>query len=673
MFTLCVAFWIAGFSTKAALVLSENFSYADGPIVGAAGSPWAAHSGTSSNNEALVSSGKLQVTFARNEDIDAPLSGQPYATNSGAVLYASFVVNFSALPTSSGAYFAHFNPGSNFRAIIWANTTGAPAGLFRLGISNVGTGSIAPSGQLANNLSTNQNYFVVTRYNLGTGASTIWLNSISESDPSVTASDTAVPVTVSAFSFRQTSGEGTMLIDDLKVGTSFADVTSSNSVSAPVIANQPQSQTVLEGATVTFDVVASGNPSPTYQWQFNNANITNATSATFSLTNVTSANAGNYRVVVSNTSGSVTSDVATLTVNPSLSPAALSILTYNTKGNGATNWTTNAPQVQAIGRQMQYLRPDIITFQEIPQDLSSEMTNFVTAFLPGYSLVRNSGTDGFIRSTIVSRFPITRSTSWLDGADLKPWGYTNTASANADNFTRDLFEAQVTVPGFTRPLHVFTTHLKSSSGGYTEAAAKRAAEAAAITNFFATNLFVLYPNDPYFLSGDMNEANTNTTVIQRLISAPTDLRLTNPTNPVTGSINTYSIQASVSSRIDYIFPCGLLFSNIVSSQVFRTDLLNPVPSGLQTNDDKTASDHLPVLMTFANPYTTPFQITSVSLSNSSLTLNWQSSSGRQYRVESSTTLTNWIPFSATLMATGSNSSFTTNTTSGIKFLRLNRF
>ncbi len=252
------------------------------------------------------------------------------------------------------------------------------------------------------------------------------------------------------------------------------------------------------------------------------------------------------------------------------------------------------------------------------------MTNFVKAFLPGYAVARNSGTDGFIRSVIVSRYPITRSSSWLDGANLNQWGYTNTNSASADNFTRDLFEAQITVPGFTQPLHVFTTHLKSSSGGYADAAAKRAAEAAAITNFFATNLFVLYPNHPYFLSGDMNEENTNTLAIQRLISLPTGLRLANPINPFTGSINTYSIQASLSSRIDYIFPSGMLFSNIASSQVFRTDLLNPLPPELQSGDSETASDHLPVLMTFNNPYDPSFAIASVNLTNQFLTLNWQS-------------------------------------------------
>jgi endonuclease/exonuclease/phosphatase family metal-dependent hydrolase len=660
-FLFFILLFFAGQFASAGVLLTESFNYPDGAIVGVAGSPWVVHSGSA--GDALVQSGKLEVFSSRSDDIDAPISGQPFATSSGAILYASFTVNFSGLPTSSGAYFAHLNAGSNHRGVIFASTSGAIGGTFRLGTANASSGS-ATSGQLTNNLSLNQNYFLVTRYNVGTGVSTIWLNPSAESDLGVTGSDTASPVSISGFSFRQAGSEGSMTIDDLKVGTSFADVTSSNNFAAPAISEQPQSQTVFEGATVNFNVAASGNPSPTYQWKFNTTNIPNATSSTLSLTNVTGANAGNYSVVVSNNVGSTNSNVATLTVNPA-PQIGFSLLHYNVKGNGTTDWSTNTAQIQAIGREVMYLNPDIIAFNEIPSTNTWEMTNFVKAFLPGYFLATNSGTDGFIRSVIASRYPITRSTSWLTHADLAPFGYTNA------DFTRDLFEAQITVPNFTQPLHVFTTHLKSSSSGYTDAAAKRAAEAAAITNFFATTFFVTYPNDPYTLSGDMNEDNTNTLAIQRLISAPTGLRQTNPTNPITGSINTDSIQGSLSSRIDYIFPGGLLFSNIISSQVFRTDVLNPVPPNLQTNDDRIASDHLPVFMIFGNPYDTTFRITSTIVSNQLLTLKWQSISNQHYRIESSTTLTNWIPASATITATGTNSTFSTNLVGNRNFLRVN--
>lgn len=80
------------------------------------------------------------------------------------------------------------------------------------------------------------------------------------------------------------------------------------------ISGHPQSLTVAVGAIAQFSVTASGTPAPSYQWQFNGAAITGATASVLSLPSVSSANAGNYTVVVSNSLSSVTSNVATLTV-----------------------------------------------------------------------------------------------------------------------------------------------------------------------------------------------------------------------------------------------------------------------------------------------------------------------------------------------------------------------
>ncbi|MCU0784534.1 MAG: endonuclease/exonuclease/phosphatase family protein [Verrucomicrobia bacterium] len=473
--------------------------------------------------------------------------------------------------------------------------------------------------------------------------------------------------------------DNALAIDDLTVTFSAIPTT------PPFIITQPQDQSATAGDNVSFTVVASGTAPLSYQWQSNRVSVAGATNDTFTIFNVTTnLNGSTYSVTVTNFAGSTNSETATLTVNlpssPSGSTNTISLLTYNVKGNRATDWSTNSAQVQAIGRQVQYLNPDIITFLEIPYDLSYEMTNFVNVFLPDYSLARNSGTDGAIRSVIASRFPITRSTSWLDGVDLRSFGYSN-ANNSLDNFTRDLFEAQVAVPTLPRPLHVFTTHLKATTSDmpYEEASAKRAAEAAAITNFFATNLFVLFPFDPYVLTGDMNDQvtnhGTNTLAIQRFISAPTGLHLTNPTNPITGSINTYSTTAAnPGSRIDYIFPCGLLFSNIRTSLVFRTVVLTnpPPPPPLLTNDEKIASDHLPVMMVFNNPYDKPFRLTSITRSNPNVTLQWESVFGQPYRVEASSNLTAWSALASNLTATSNVFTLVTNVTGEARFFRVYR-
>lgn len=74
--------------------------------------------------------------------------------------------------------------------------------------------------------------------------------------------------------------------------------------------------------SVIFTVVASGTAPLTYQWRLNGSNLGGATSATYSMANVQTGNAGAYSVVVANTAGSVTSATATLTVNSATSSLA---------------------------------------------------------------------------------------------------------------------------------------------------------------------------------------------------------------------------------------------------------------------------------------------------------------------------------------------------------------
>ena len=231
------------------------------------------------------------------------------------------------------------------------------------------------------------------------------------------------------------------------------------------------------------------------------------------------------------------------------------------------------------------------------------------------------------------------------------------------------------MPGFPQPLHVFTVHLKSGQG--TDASNRRTAEAGCISNYFATGFLTTNSLPPYLLTGDMNEdidspPSSNPQSIQKLISAPTGLHLTTPVNPYTSSRLTFSIQSSLYIRYDYVLPNSLLFSNIASSQVFRTDLLPSPPPPLLANDDITASDHLPVLMVFNNPYAKPFKLTSVTRSNAAVTLKWESVPGQPYRVESSTNLTGWTALATNLVATNYSHTFSTNVGDAARFFRVYR-
>jgi hypothetical protein len=84
---------------------------------------------------------------------------------------------------------------------------------------------------------------------------------------------------------------------------------------APAITAQPASLTVIEGQNAAFTVTATGTPPLAYQWFFNtNTALANATNATLNLLAVQTNQAGGYRVRITNAVGSVTSAVATLTV-----------------------------------------------------------------------------------------------------------------------------------------------------------------------------------------------------------------------------------------------------------------------------------------------------------------------------------------------------------------------
>jgi hypothetical protein len=94
-----------------------------------------------------------------------------------------------------------------------------------------------------------------------------------------------------------------------------ATLTVVTAISQPVITSQPTNQSVITGAAVTLSVTASGSNPLSYQWFKNNAAITGATAISFTLGAATTTDAGNYTVRVSNSAGSVISNVATITVN----------------------------------------------------------------------------------------------------------------------------------------------------------------------------------------------------------------------------------------------------------------------------------------------------------------------------------------------------------------------
>jgi len=93
----------------------------------------------------------------------------------------------------------------------------------------------------------------------------------------------------------------------------FMAATSSD-LAQPVITIQPTNRFVNASAAVTFTVGVSGTGPFTYQWLFDGTAMAGANNSSLPLSNVQPASSGYYSVIVSNATGSVTSQVAELKV-----------------------------------------------------------------------------------------------------------------------------------------------------------------------------------------------------------------------------------------------------------------------------------------------------------------------------------------------------------------------
>jgi hypothetical protein len=261
----------------------DSFAYTNGSAVTNSGFLWQNRSGT--DGQCQVTNGQLQVSGGLTEDIIGRLIGGPYDKGNGTVLYAAFKVKFLTLPRSTPDYFAHFANGSTLRARIHAAVpTNAAPGVFRLQIANATNAVEWPA-----NLMTNVTYTVVTRYNLDTPASMLWVNPTAETDPGVAATDTQSPQAIASYGFREDSGvEATVLVDDLKVGLSFAAVTGTNYLAPIALACQRSGNSlVLSWANSAFSLQAA---------PFANGPFTNVLAAVSPFTNAVSGVAKYFRL-----------------------------------------------------------------------------------------------------------------------------------------------------------------------------------------------------------------------------------------------------------------------------------------------------------------------------------------------------------------------------------------
>jgi hypothetical protein len=98
----------------------------------------------------------------------------------------------------------------------------------------------------------------------------------------------------------------------------------------PIIEVQPLSQSPIITKTAALQVLASGTPQPTFQWQRDGTNLPGATASSLVFINVQPTNAGTYRVIVTNQVGFVISSNAIVT------PVGAAPIVVSTPQDGVT-------------------------------------------------------------------------------------------------------------------------------------------------------------------------------------------------------------------------------------------------------------------------------------------------------------------------------------------------
>ncbi len=192
---------------------TEDFTYPNGSLVPNGG--WGTHSGTA--NQTQVVGGQLQlIQSAQSEDVSRGWGG---ALTAGETVFFGFDVTMSGTNPATDTYFAHVkNSGTFFSSRVWVSSPNA-GGDYSYGFSS---GSSIAS-EWATDFSYGSTQRVIASYDFDTGEINLWINATSMGDTHLTLTGFAGDA-MEAMAFRQSTGNTSQLIDNLRVGGTFAEV-----------------------------------------------------------------------------------------------------------------------------------------------------------------------------------------------------------------------------------------------------------------------------------------------------------------------------------------------------------------------------------------------------------------------------------------------------------------
>ena len=230
--------------------------------------------------------------------------------------------------------------GANSNVLIINNISGADEGSYSVSVTNVygkTTNSASASLSLADPAIPTQpqshsaNYGTTTTFEVGaSGTSPFTYQWHKDGSPlsdsgNISGSHSSM-LTVSSVTYLDSGNYSVTVTNAL--GATADSATAHLTVNDPYFATPPMSASAGLGGTVTFHTVLDGTPGFSYSWfkdggyLFDDGtNIFGAYTDTLTVTNISSANAGNYYLVVSGGSGNtITSSVVSLTI---LSPVTI--------------------------------------------------------------------------------------------------------------------------------------------------------------------------------------------------------------------------------------------------------------------------------------------------------------------------------------------------------------
>jgi hypothetical protein len=229
-------------STHATLLFSDGFNYTAGGNLGGNINPGNSTAWSGSSSQITVGNSGLTYPgfqgYGGNSVVLTPgaatTTTNVYSavTGSGSTIYYSFLIDCTTLPTANN-YITSLNQGtapngSTDAMAIYVGASGASN--WRVGVRTTGGGSGATFESTA--LSLNTTYLVVTELTLGPNPTvSLFLNPFpglgQPGSPSATQTGTNAVLSVNDVGFKAQSATtvGNYIIDDLSIGTTWADVT----------------------------------------------------------------------------------------------------------------------------------------------------------------------------------------------------------------------------------------------------------------------------------------------------------------------------------------------------------------------------------------------------------------------------------------------------------------